>query len=138
MHPIGKAAELSGVKVTTIRYYEEVGLMPEPERRASGRRSYDHAAIDRLRFIRHARDLGFPVESIRSLIDLQQTPGRDCSQVDALASRHLDDVRARIARLRELEAELERITHSCRGGTVEACEIMACLGDHSLCDSDRH
>ena len=82
---IGQAAETSGVKVTTIRYYESVGLMPEPRRVESGRRVYGQASVDLLGFIRHARDLGFTVEAIRDLIDLQENPGTDCTKADELA-----------------------------------------------------
>lgn len=132
-HAIGKAADISGVKVTTIRYYEEIGLMPAPVRRNSGRRVYDDHAVGRLQFIRHARDLGFSVDSIRGLIELQQDPGTDCARADQLARHHLDETRARISQLQQLETELVRMIDSCRGGAVARCEIIASLSDHSRC-----
>ena len=136
MHAIGKAAELSGVKVTTIRYYEENGLMPPPLRTDSGRRVYDNEAVDRLRFIRHARDLGFPVETIRGLIELQHNPGADCAEADRMASAHLGEVRNRIRQLRALERELIRMIDACQGGVIARCQVLACLGDHSHCESE--
>ena len=68
---IGRLSKAAGVKVTTIRYYESINLMGVPDRSTSGQRLYDDEAIQRLSFIRHARDLGFPIDSIRDLIDLQ-------------------------------------------------------------------
>lgn len=136
LHSIGHASAMSGVKVTTIRFYEENGLMPEPDRTASGRRVYDDARVDQLRFIRHARDLGFPVDSVRGLIRLQQQPGDDCATADRLATSHLEEVRDRIRQLRALEEELERMISSCKGGAIAQCQIMASLGDHGKCSGE--
>ena len=133
---IGQAAQSSGVKVTTIRYYESIGLMPEPRRVESGRRIYGQSAVGLLGFIRHARDLGFSVEAIRELIDLQENPGTDCRQADKLARLHLAATRSRINQLRILESELERMIKSCSGGEVGTCEIVTSLFDHSKCLSD--
>lgn len=133
---IGKAAKTSGVKVTTIRYYESVGLMPEPRRVESGRRVYDQASVDLLGFIRHARDLGFTVEAIRDLIDLQENPGTDCTRADELARHHLVETQKRIEQLRVLEHELKRMIEGCAGGKVGSCEIVTSLFDHSKCLSD--
>src|SRR5579863_7621733 len=91
---IGKLAGAAGVHLETIRYYERIGLMPEPGRTAGGYRSYgaDHAR--RLAFIRRARELGFGIEGIRTLLNLA-APGRaSCAEVRALTMAHLDDVRA--------------------------------------------
>ena len=133
---IGQAAETSGVKVTTIRYYESVGLMPEPRRVESGRRVYGQASVDLLGFIRHARDLGFTVEAIRDLIDLQENPGTDCTKADELARHHLVETQKRIEQLRVLEGELMRMIDGCAGGKVGSCEIVTSLFDHSKCLSD--
>ncbi|WP_421789196.1 MerR family transcriptional regulator [Hyphobacterium sp.] len=130
---IGRAAEISGVKVTTIRYYESVGLMPEPMRVESGRRVYDQTSVDLLGFIRHARDLGFSIEAIRDLIDLQENPGTDCARADELARRHLAATQKRIEQLRILERELKRMIDGCAGGRVGSCEVVTSLFDHSRC-----
>tara|TARA_R110002073_G_scaffold67393_2_gene167961 strand:- start:14604 stop:15050 length:447 start_codon:yes stop_codon:yes gene_type:complete len=133
---IGEAATASGVKVTTIRYYESTGLMPEPRRVESGRRVYSQGAVGLLGFIRHARDLGFSVEAIRGLLDLQDNPGTDCARADELARHHLIGTRKRIEQLRALERELERMIEGCSGGEVGTCEIVNSLFDHSRCLSD--
>ena len=113
---IGQLSKAGGVKVTTIRYYESIGLMGEPDRSESGQRLYTDDAVHRLSFIRHARDLGFPMEAVRQLIKLQTEPGSDCSAVDAIAREHLNDVRKRLGQLEALEGELKRMISSCEGG----------------------
>ena len=116
LRPIGKLAAATGVKVPTIRFYEEIGLLPPPPRTASDRRMYDDAAERRLSFIRHARQLGFDLDSIRSLLDLSDHPDRPCAEASTLAERHLADVKQKIARLRALQRELSRMTTECAGG----------------------
>jgi len=133
---IGKASQRSDVKVTTIRYYESIGLMPEPSRTQSGRRVYDQDSVARLGFIRHARDLGFSVDAIRGLIALQESPGTDCAAADAIAQRHLVETRWRILQLQSLEVELEHMIESCAGGSVAKCEIVTRLFDHAKCAAD--
>lgn len=133
---IGDAAKTSGVKVTTIRYYESIGLMPKPRRVESGRRVYDQTSVDLLGFIRHARDLGFTVEAIRDLINLQENPGTDCTRADELARHHLLTTQKRIEQLRILERELKRMIDGCAGGMVGTCEIVTSLFDHSKCQSE--
>ena len=135
---IGALSKATNVKVTTIRYYESIGLLAEPERTESGRRVYGKETFERLRFIRHARDLGFEIDAIRELIELQASEEQDCSHVDGIARRHLTGVRNRIERLRSLENELERMLDQCRGGKIEQCAIMESLADHEHCISDQH
>ncbi|MEZ5984604.1 MAG: helix-turn-helix domain-containing protein [Hyphomonas sp.] len=135
---IGRISKAAGVKVTTIRYYESIGLMGTPDRSESGQRLYGGDAVERLSFIRHARDLGFSVDSIRDLIALQTTPQADCAAIDAAARRQLANVGERIARLRALEGELERMVRSCEGGAVATCAVLASLADHDQCASDDH
>jgi len=131
LRPIGKLAAATGVKVPTIRFYEEIGLLPAPPRTASDRRMYDDAAERRLSFIRHARQLGFDLDSIRSLLDLSDHPDRPCAEASTLAERHLADVKQKIARLRALQRELSRMTTECAGGRVSACKVIEALHDHS-------
>jgi len=126
---IGRLSAAAGVKVTTIRYYESIGLMGEPDRSESGQRRYGDEAVQRLSFIRQARDLGFPVDSIRELIELQTRPDQDCGSIDAITQRQLADVRKRIARLRSLEHELGRMLKACAGGRVESCRVLAALNE---------
>jgi len=131
---IGAMAKQTGVKVETIRYYEQVGLLPEPERTEGNQRRYGRRHRERLAFIRHARDLGFTVESIRALLRLSDKPDMACDDAHAIAIAHLGDVRDKIARLRLLEGELERIAMSCTGGAKACdCAIIEALADHGKC-----
>ena len=130
---IGVLARQSGVKVTTIRYYESIGLIADPDRTESGQRIYDASAADRLNFIRHARDLGFSIDSIRDLVDLQEKLTKNCAMVDRIARRHLADVRQRLSQLEALEAELKRMVSACAGGKIANCEILDTLGNHHNC-----
>ncbi|MHB1110632.1 MAG: MerR family transcriptional regulator, partial [Devosia sp.] len=130
---IGKAAERSGVKVPTIRYYEQIGLLSARERTDGNRRLYGEAEISRLAFIRHARELGFEQDAIRTLIQLQDEPDQSCADADAIARTRLEDVRRRIASLRGLEAELQRMADGCKHGHVETCRVIEVLADHGKC-----
>ena len=134
---IGRLSKAAGVKVTTIRYYESINLMGVPDRSTSGQRLYDDEAVQRLAFIRHARDLGFPIDSFRDLIDLQHQPGKDCAHVDAIARRQLANVRLKLSQLEALEGELKRMISACEGGTIASCKVLESLSDHGLC-LDRH
>ena len=113
---IGGLARQTGVKVPTIRYYESIGLLPSPSRTESNRRLYDARAVARLKFIRHARELGFEVDVIRELLDLAEQPQRSCAKVDALARAHLRGIVSRIERLTALKAEVENMIKACGRG----------------------
>src|SRR5690606_15973562 len=99
---IGDLARAASTKVETIRYYEKIGLMPKAARTAGNHRAYTAAHRDRLSFIRHARELGFPLDDIRALLDLSDRPDAPCADADEIANRHLTGVRSRIARLQAL------------------------------------
>ncbi|WP_041528159.1 MerR family transcriptional regulator [Paracoccus aminophilus] len=133
MLPIGKLSRATGVKVPTIRYYEEIGLLPEAERSAGNQRLYGPKARERLSFIRHARDLGFPLEDIREMLGMADEPDQSCAAVDAIARRQLLAVNARIARLSALQSELERMLAQCSHGQIADCRIIEVIGDHGLC-----
>ena len=123
-------------KVPTIRYYEEIGLLPEAERSAGNQRLYGQKAQERLTFIRHARELGFPLDAIRDLLSLSDRPNQSCAAADAIASVQLAAVEARIARLTALKAELERMLVQCAGGVIADCRVIEVLGDHAQCHGD--
>ena len=132
--PIGSLAERTGVKVETIRYYEQVGLLPEPERSEGNQRRYSKRHMERLAFIKHARDLGFSVDSIRTLLKLSDKPDMPCDEAHNTAAAHLAEVRDKIARLRLLETELKRIATSCAGGVLaKDCILIETLADHRKC-----
>jgi DNA-binding transcriptional MerR regulator len=128
---IGDLAARAGTKVETIRYYEKVGILPAAARTAGNHRTYTQAHADRLAFIRHSRELGFPVDSIRSLLTIADDPARSCTAVDAIARDHLTEVQSRIARLQALEAELMRMVQECGQGRVANCRVIEVLADHS-------
>ena len=136
MLTIGKLSDAAGVKVPTIRYYEEIGLLPEAERSAGNQRLYGQKAQDRPTFIRHARELGFPLDAIRDLLSLSDRPDQSCAAADAIASAQLAAVEARIARLVALKAELERMLVQCAGGVIADCRVIEVLGDNAKCHAD--
>ena len=136
MFSIGNLGKATGVKVPTIRYYEQIGLLPAPARTEGNQRLYNERARERLAFIRHARELGFPLEAIRELLGLADDPGQSCAAADSIAQRQLATVKARIARLTALQAELERmLTHS-DTATIADCRVIEVLGNHQLCLHD--
>lgn len=133
MLSIGKLSEATGVKVPTIRYYEQIDLLPEPSRTTGNQRFYDRQTLERLAFIRHARDLGFSLEAIRELLSLSDDPSQPCAAADEIAARQLAAVNARIARLTALREELERMLRQCACGTIADCRVIEVLGNHELC-----
>jgi DNA-binding transcriptional MerR regulator len=138
---IGKLARDAGCKAQTVRWYEAVGLMPKPGRTPGNQRIYGPGHANRLAFIRHARELGFPLEDIRELLEMADGPDHpSCDAVDSVAHRHLHAVQSRIERLQGLEAELQRMIEECRGGRVSNCRIIEVLSDHSHahCLSEDH
>lgn len=136
MLPIGELSRRTGTKVQTIRYYEQIGLMLEAGRTAGGQRRYAPVDLDRLAFIRHARQLGFPLDAIRELLSLSDEPSRSCSEVDSVARRQLHQVEQRIARLQALRKELKRMVSECDGDSVAECRVLEVLRDHSECLTD--
>ena len=136
--PIGELSRQTGVKVPTIRYYEQVGLMPIPPRTAGWQRRYSPAQVSRLNFIRHARELGFEIEAIRELLTLSAEPDRSCLEVDAIARRHLADVERRITQLAAMRGELQRMISACGHDRVDQCRVIEALADHSQCAHDHH
>ncbi|MEP6147463.1 MAG: helix-turn-helix domain-containing protein, partial [Nisaea sp.] len=98
-YPIGDLARRTGTKVQTIRYYESIGLLPEPARTAGNQRVYRQDQLDRLSFIKHARDFGFPLDAIRELLEMTDKPAASCAEADEIVSRHLGEVQRRIGSL---------------------------------------
>jgi DNA-binding transcriptional MerR regulator len=130
---IGDLSRRTGTKVQTIRYYEQIGLMREAGRSAGGQRRYSEGDLERLAFVRHARELGFPLDAIRELLDLADNPRRPCEEADAIARRQLVRVEQRIRRLEALRTELGRMVEDCSGGRVAECRVIEVLRDHSEC-----
>jgi len=126
---IGEAARVTGVKIPTIRYYEQVGLLAAPERSNSRRRLYSEADLRRLAFVRHARELGFEVDAIRTLLSLQDDPGQSCATADQIARARLLDVEQRITSLLALKGELTRMLDQCASGRIADCRVIETLAD---------
>lgn len=135
---IGRVAAAAGSKVQTIRYYEQIGLLPSPPRSEGNQRLYGQEDIRRLAFIRHARELGFPLQAIRDLMSLADQPEQSCEAADAIARAQLKEVERRIERLQALRAELERMIVQCQGGRIADCRIIEVLSDHALCETADH
>lgn len=136
--PIGGLARETGVKIPTIRYYESVGLLPKPARIASQRRVYDGNDVKRLKFIRHARELGFDVDDIRELLKLSDQPSQSCRAVDTIARRHLRDIQSRMKRLKALEDEVSRMIRQCAKHKIANCRVIEVLASHEHCAHHDH
>ena len=133
MLTIGTLSRKTGTKVQTIRYYEQIGLLPEPGRSEGGQRRYTPNDLDRLAFIRHSRQLGFPLDAIRELLELADKPGQSCADADSIAQRQLKLVERRILRLEALKTELRRMVRECNGDSIAECRVLEVLRDHSEC-----
>jgi MerR family copper efflux transcriptional regulator len=124
---IGEAARATGVSAKMIRHYEGVGLLPAPPRTDSGYRRYGETALASLRFVRHARDLGFSIEQIRALLGLWQNRRRPSRQVKALAEAHIAELEAKLRDLQAMKATLEHLVHCCHGDDRPECPILESL-----------
>ena len=124
---IGHLARQTGVKIPTIRYYEQVGLLTEPRRSPGNQRIYEHGHLTRLTFIRHCRELGFSQAAIRDLLELSDKPDQPCEAVTDIALAQRDEIDHRIARLIDLRSELDRIITECAGGSIKNCRIVEAL-----------
>ena len=133
MYSIGQLSAHTGVKVTTIRFYEDKGLLDKPDRTEGNQRRYTRAARDRLGFIRHARDLGLPLNDVRALISLEGAKGAELNQAHEIAQSQRANLRQRIAQLQMLEAELARISQACDGKHDHVCAVLHAFGDHGEC-----
>jgi DNA-binding transcriptional MerR regulator len=127
MISIGTLSKQSGVHIETIRYYERVGVLPKALRAANGRRAYGRQDVERLAFIRHARDLGFELAAVRALLALQEKPELSCKSASDLASAQLAAVEDRIRRLTVLRGELKRMIRACKNGRVVDCRVIDAL-----------
>ena len=125
---IGDLAKGAGTRVVTVRYYEQVGLMPPPSRTAGNYRTYSNEHVLRLRFIRRCRDLGFTLSQVRDLLRLSSQKDEECAEVSRIAARHLIGIEQKISDLKRLARELQRINNSCQGdGPIADCRIIEAL-----------
>lgn len=128
---IGDLARETGTVVETIRFYEKIGLLPAPGRTSSNYRAYDASHLQRLSFIRRARDLGFSLDQVRELLSLTDDHDRSCEAVDGLARQHLAEVDRKIEDLTALRRELGSLVDQCGHGSVSECRIIEALGPGS-------
>ncbi|MBL8908660.1 MAG: Cu(I)-responsive transcriptional regulator [Rhizobiales bacterium] len=124
---IGEASARSGVSAKMIRYYEGIGLLPEPDRRESGYRLYDESDIHRLRFVRRARDFGFSVERIRELLRLWNDRKRPSAEVKKIAEAHVAELDRKIGELTALRDSMKDLAKRCHGDQRPDCPILADL-----------
>ena len=136
--PIGALARSVGCKVQTIRYYEQIGLLPPARRTVGAQRRYGETHRQKLSFIRHARELGFPLPAIRELLALADQEDSDCERADRIARRQLEAVERRISMLESLRAELQRMLNHRHGRRIRECRVIATLADHGLCAVEHH
>ncbi len=122
---IGALARAAGVNVETIRYYERIGVLRQPDTPPQGWRTYDAQALRRVRFIKRAQSLGLSLEGARQLLDLRQDPGGDCSEARQIASAKLVEIEAKIASLTRIRDALLAVTKACPGsGPPAECPIL--------------
>ena len=124
---IGHLARATDTKVETIRFYEKTGLLPAPARTEGNYRAYNEQHLNRLSFIRRARDLGFSIDQIRALLKLSDDKERSCEAIDALVREHLQAVDAKIRDLKALRRELDNMLGQCSRGAVAECRIIEAL-----------
>lgn len=135
MFSIGELSKHTGVKVPTIRYYEKIGLIDVPSRSEGNQRQYEQRGLERLSFIRHARELGFTIEDIKDLVTLSIDHDNTCDKAHNIAMQHLSSVKERIAKLKRLEQELKRIETMSGDCQIDECNVIRALADHSLCQT---
>lgn len=125
---IGTIARQTGCTVPTIRYYEEIGLLPAAPRTEGGQRHYGKSALRRLVFIRRCRDFGFSIDQVRDMVSLVDQPARPCVEVRDIAAVHLEEVRKKLAEFQALESSLANFVESCNtacaGGAAVDCTIL--------------
>jgi Cd(II)/Pb(II)-responsive transcriptional regulator len=140
---IGEVAQMTGLDVETVRFYEKTGLLPAPARRGNGYRTYGAEHLERLAFIRHCRSLDMSLADIRRLLELLEKPATECTDANVLVRTQLERVRARIASLTALERQLQQLDRRCSSPANAAhCGILAELvhaahGEACVCHSEK-
>ena len=132
----GELARRTGVNLETIRYFEQTGIIASPPRTEGGHRIYDEGHVRTLDFIRRARNLGFTPEGVRTILDLGGPGKAPCAEVRDIAAHHLEQVRAKIADLTEIERLLTRTIDRCSGRPGPECAVIEMIEnpgvDHSM------
>ena len=126
---ISQAAKLTGLSVKQIRDYEKRGLLKAGTRTLSGYRYYEENDLARLRFIRHSRDVGFSLQQIAQLLELQDNPHRNSREVKQLTAKHIETLNTQIQALQKMVAELQHWHDNCQGNDCPECSILAGLSE---------
>ena len=125
---IGQVAERSGVGVETVRFYEREGLIPKPDRSSSGYRQFDDKTIDRLQFIRRAKELGFTLTEIKELLSLRLDATTSCADIKSRTEAKITDIDEKIRTLKRMKRALKKLTSECSGrGSISECSILDAL-----------
>jgi DNA-binding transcriptional MerR regulator len=127
MLTIGELSKRTGVHVETVRYYERVGILPKAMRTANGRRTYGAADVQRVTFVRHARELGFELSAVRTLLKLQEQPDATCERATEMAVAQLAVIESKISQLKMLRRDLTRMIEGCANARVAECRIIEAL-----------
>ena len=123
----GSLSTETGVNIETIRYYEKIGLMPDPARTCGGHRIYDQSHVKRLSFVRRSRELGFTLQAIRELLEFVDGGAYTCAEIRDRTLHHLDEVATKIRDLRKMQDTLKTMASKCDGGLVPDCPIVNAL-----------
>ncbi len=126
---IGRMSQLSKVNIETIRYYERIAIMPEPDRTSGGNRQYGLASLKRLSFIRRCRELGFSLDEIRNLLTMVDRHDFTCSQIHQMTIEHLKTIKAKLSQLKRLQNSLTIMASECSKGDIPDCPIIDALFD---------
>lgn len=124
---IGEMSRRTGANIETIRYYERIGIIPEPDRTAGGNRQYNHDQLKRLAFVRRCRELGFSLKEVRALLEMADRDDFSCGQVHALTLSHLATIEQKLADLDRLRQTLQDMASQCSRGDVPACPVIDTL-----------
>lgn len=124
---IGEVSRRTGCNIETIRYYERIGVLPQPPRSKGGHRVYEESHLKRLAFVRRARGLGFTQQEVRGLLELVDGGDFTCGEIKEIALAHADEVRQKISDLQRMENVLSNMAAECDGGTVPDCPIIDAL-----------
>lgn len=124
---IGRLSTRAAVNIETVRYYERIGLLPPPPRTEGGHRLYGEPHVKKLTFVRRARELGFTLEEIRALLRLADERPPSCARARSLATKHLTDVREKIADLKRMERVLTQTVALCAEGDRPECPLLEAL-----------
>ena len=126
-YAIGEVSQRTGVNIETIRYYERISIMPEPDRTGGGNRQYNHAQLKRLFFVKKCRDLGFSLDEIRALLEMVDRDDFTCGEVHGMTVSHLANINKKLSNLKRLKKTLGQMVSECSKGDVPECPIIDTL-----------